>query len=850
MSTNRKCPGCGTEISDDAPQGLCPACLMKAGLQTGGTVLQPRNQETRASDNTFQPPPGAPLGIDQVRKLFPLLEVIEQIGRGGMGVVFKARQPQLDRVVALKILPAELAKTPGFAERFSREARALAKLNHPNIVSVFDFGQQEGLFYFIMEFVDGVNLRQMIASKQMSPESALAIVPKICEALQFAHDEGILHRDIKPENILIDKKGRVKIADFGLAKIAGMDQADHTLTVSGMSMGTPRYMAPEQFTDTKSVDHRADIYSLGVVFYEMLTGEIPMGRFALPSKKVQVDVRIDEVVLHSLEKEPEQRYQHVSEIKTDVENITKHGMMATPTSLPKHDGEPPSLHTPDADLFTKARASLRNASVGMLVAGWLLLSWAVISGIIDAVPLLMGKSGSPAVATRIVLMALFYTYAAILMLISSGCMKQLRGHRFNLGVCWMAMLLPLSLAFLRMDEFNRMVWGVGFGALFGFQAYRALRRPDIIAAFEAAKPKVPVIGKDGGANFQSLEKKGSGLGLLSLWLAIAGLVLPIVLVLMIGMLPAAAHWGEGYLLLCFLLGFVLELAALGCGIAARRSATGKAGLIISIISVVLYVLVYLAVFMVSVRPVEHSSHDSSPVVEAVGMIGSAFESKAAISEDASSYDPRSALYRTFRYRVTGPADQRATFWVECWRNGTLEAISPGLTQGRSFQLPRGKGFDGYLEYKLGDGEKLSPDSAGKLRWDMTVESRLRNFTSRTSNSVVKIDKDDTSTSSGEWIENPFKEIMVGSTWGEKGRWSAAPGETVTLLILRGGDSIQSASNSEDENFAKRHKICVLLKARFDPIPAAEQKEYSTTTSISSYDVPKLQPRAKPDAGAR
>ena len=265
----------------------------------------------------------APLDIAEVRRRFPQLEIIAEIGRGGMGIVFKALQPQLDRFVALKILPAELALMPGFAERFTREARLLAKLNHPNIVAVFDFGHQDGLFYFIMEFVDGVNLRQLIASKQVMSETALALVPKICEALQFAHDEGILHRDIKPENILVDKKGRVKIADFGIAKLIGAKEIDHGLTATGVTMGSTCYMAPEQIEHTKTVDYRADIYSLGVVFYEMLTGELPMGRFMPPSQKVQVDVRIDEVVLHALEKAPEQRYQHVSEIKTAVENITQ-----------------------------------------------------------------------------------------------------------------------------------------------------------------------------------------------------------------------------------------------------------------------------------------------------------------------------------------------------------------------------------------------------------------------------------------------------------------------------------------------------------------------------------------------
>src|SRR5581483_451738 len=161
---------------------------------------------------------------------FPQLEIIELIGQGGMGLVYKARQPKLERFVALKVLPQPLAAEAGFAERFNREARVLARLNHPNIVTVYDFGQSGGFFYLLMEFVDGVNLRQAMATSRFSPQQALLVVPKICEALQFAHDEGILHRDIKPENILLDAHGRLKIADFGIAKLIGDKATDATLT--------------------------------------------------------------------------------------------------------------------------------------------------------------------------------------------------------------------------------------------------------------------------------------------------------------------------------------------------------------------------------------------------------------------------------------------------------------------------------------------------------------------------------------------------------------------------------------------------------------------------------------------
>jgi serine/threonine-protein kinase len=173
-----------------------------------------------------------------------------------------------------------------------------------------------------MEYVEGSTLRDVVKARELAPEHALAIVPYLCDALQYAHDKGIVHRDIKPENILMSVDGSVKIADFGLSRILGNESQQYSLTATHQVMGTPRYMAPEQLEGTHSVDHRADIYSLGVVIYEMLTGELPIGRFAAPSAKVDIDVRLDDVVLRTLEKEPERRYQRASQIKSDVQSIT------------------------------------------------------------------------------------------------------------------------------------------------------------------------------------------------------------------------------------------------------------------------------------------------------------------------------------------------------------------------------------------------------------------------------------------------------------------------------------------------------------------------------------------------
>jgi serine/threonine protein kinase len=275
--------------------------------------------ETDSGDgrSRFSPPE-----VDALQALFPRLEIASLLGVGGMGAVYRARQADLDRWVALKILPADHRKGTGFVERFNREARALARLSHPNIVAVYEFGEVTDLHYFLMELVEGANLRQLQRSGRVSAREVLQIIPQICDALQYAHDQGVVHRDIKPENVLVDRRGKVKIADFGLARMLGTAPEGDRLTAEGQVMGTPHYMAPEQLDRPALADHRADIFSLGVVFYELLTGELPLGRFAPPSsKRLTVDVRLDAIVLRALENDPERRYQRASEVKSGVESV-------------------------------------------------------------------------------------------------------------------------------------------------------------------------------------------------------------------------------------------------------------------------------------------------------------------------------------------------------------------------------------------------------------------------------------------------------------------------------------------------------------------------------------------------
>ena len=260
--------------------------------------------------------------IEETARLFPNYTILEIIGRGGMGAVYKARQNALERLVAIKLLPLEISADHEFAERFKREARTMARLNHPNIVSVFDFGTTtEGHLYFVMEFVEGTTLHHLIRTTGLKAAQALEIIVGVCEALNYAHAEGVVHRDVKPANVLVDVRGRVKVTDFGLARLNGPSAAEQAgYTMTGTVLGTPDYMAPEQKRGMH-VDHRADIYSLGVMLYEMLCGQVPQGVFDLPSRLVSVDERVDQVVVRAMQQEPDRRYQNTAEMKHEVQTI-------------------------------------------------------------------------------------------------------------------------------------------------------------------------------------------------------------------------------------------------------------------------------------------------------------------------------------------------------------------------------------------------------------------------------------------------------------------------------------------------------------------------------------------------
>ncbi len=255
--SNATCFDCGAPLPDSQAKrfgAVCPECTLKFAAR-------------------------------DVLPEFPGLEILSTIGRGGMGIVYEAVQSRLGRRVALKVLSPHLAYNASFMQRFHAEARVLARLLHPNIVTIFDMGVHGGLPYMLLERVEGRPLRSMLKDGAIPPPRALEIADGVLDALDCAHEAGVVHRDIKPENILITRKGRVKLVDFGLAVNPDLDA--RSATKARMKVGTPLYMAPEQLRRPGDVDGRADLYSLGVVLLELLTGKPPRkkGRgFALPKK--------------------------------------------------------------------------------------------------------------------------------------------------------------------------------------------------------------------------------------------------------------------------------------------------------------------------------------------------------------------------------------------------------------------------------------------------------------------------------------------------------------------------------------------------------------------------------------
>ncbi len=285
MSAEDACPRCGLRYPT-ARLGACPRCLLE-GEESPVVV-----------------------GGD--------LELDAEVGRGGMGSVWRARHRRLGRTVAVKFLPEALAAKPEFRARFEREARTLALLSHPNIVAVHDVGEDEGRPYIVMEFVAGKSLAELLP---LAPERAAAVVAQAGDALAYAHGRGIVHRDVKPENILIDADGRVKVTDFGIARAAGPDGGGPALTATGERFGTPHYVAPEAMAGAPP-DPRMDVYALGVVLYQTLTGKLPVGHFT------PAPAPYDRIVRRALAPDPERRYASAAEMAEDLRRAAGTGALA------------------------------------------------------------------------------------------------------------------------------------------------------------------------------------------------------------------------------------------------------------------------------------------------------------------------------------------------------------------------------------------------------------------------------------------------------------------------------------------------------------------------------------------
>ena len=348
------CPSCRRErpVSNFDPDESykCSKCQVSLVVEDELTLDDPTMPTSSASRSggTTSPPPsvrtlsgstaGKPNTEDAiVGKVIGGCQVLSQIARGGMGLVYKARQLKLGRSVAVKVLSEELALDRKYVHRFLQEAQSAAELSHGNIVHIIDVGEINGLFYIIMEFVDGSNVRELLdAQRTLEPLRVVEIALQACQALSHAHKRGIVHRDIKPENIMLTREGVVKIADLGLAKKIHPDQQDGGITQTKAVMGTPYYMAPEQVKDFRQVDGRSDIYSLGVSLFRALTGVVPFeGRTAVevmikvvegarptiqsirPDISTDLEAIVDKMMAHA----PKDRYQAVADVSRDLERV-------------------------------------------------------------------------------------------------------------------------------------------------------------------------------------------------------------------------------------------------------------------------------------------------------------------------------------------------------------------------------------------------------------------------------------------------------------------------------------------------------------------------------------------------
>src|SRR6478609_5532752 len=339
----RICRKCGAKIFSDAPEGLCTACVLKTAL------LMPREELVAAGDNNGSPEniegvgANAAPGTKSAARAAELLgelgdyELLEEVGRGGQGVVFRARQKSLNRTVALKVISLGQWASTADLKRFRREAEAAASLDHPSIVPIYEVGEREGACYFSMKFIEGGQLDEVVKRAPMSIRQAAELIAKVARTVHHAHEHGILHRDIKPGNILLDAKGEPNLTDFGLARLV---ETESTVTRTVEVLGTPSYMAPEQAAGNNiKLTRGTDVYGLGAVLYQLLTGHPPFAggttyetiKLLLESEaraprlwNPKVDRDVSTICLKCLEKDPQRRYPSALAVAEDLERWLKH----------------------------------------------------------------------------------------------------------------------------------------------------------------------------------------------------------------------------------------------------------------------------------------------------------------------------------------------------------------------------------------------------------------------------------------------------------------------------------------------------------------------------------------------
>src|SRR5213082_3224840 len=333
-SAPRVCRKCGAEIFADAPEGLCTACLFETGLDLPADETDEPPNAGRAR------PPGAPKmksGSTGTFGDFGEYELLEVIGRGGQGVVYRARQKSLNRTVALKVIGLGHWAREAHLKRFRREAEAAASLDHPGIVPIYEVGERDGSCYFSMKFVEGCQLDEVVRRAPMSIRQAAELITKVARTVHYAHEHGILHRDIKPGNILLDAKGEPHLTDFGLARLV---ESESTVTRTMEVLGTPSYMAPEQaIGNNAAVSSVTDVYGLGAVLYQLLTGQPPFAggttyetiKLLLDTEPRQprvlnpkIDRDLSTICLKCLEKDPKRRYSSALALAEDLDRWLKH----------------------------------------------------------------------------------------------------------------------------------------------------------------------------------------------------------------------------------------------------------------------------------------------------------------------------------------------------------------------------------------------------------------------------------------------------------------------------------------------------------------------------------------------